>query len=310
MSARRPVVASSAGRHGAVVVPSGRPLFGCVVLTQGKRPEQLQDALASLLRQTGVHTDIVVVGNGWEPTGLPAGVRAVALPTNVGIPAGRNAGITEVRGDLVFTLDDDVALVADDTLARLAEMFATTPDLGVVQLRAVDPTGAETPRRQVPRLRASDPDRSSDVTALWEGACAVRREVFDRVGLFAGDFWYAHEGIDFAWRAMDAGYRVRYAGHLTCHHPAVAPPTRHGYYHYLSARNRVWLARRHLPVPFLVVYPLVWLLLTVVRLRDPRALADVARGYRDGWLRPGGPRRPLRWRTVWRMTLLGRPPVI
>ena len=286
------------------------PQWGCVVLTQGTRPEQLQRGLASLLRQRDVELDVVVVGNGWEPVDLPDGVRGLALAENVGIPAGRNAGVEAVAGDLVFTMDDDVALVDDDTLARLAEVFAGDPTIGVVQLRADDPAGADAPRRQVPRLGNSNPTRSSDVTTFWEGACGYRRAVFDRVGLFAADFWYAHEGIDFAWRVLDAGYRVRYAGDLRCHHPAVAPPRRHGYYHYLSARNRVWLARRHLPAVLAVVYVLDWFVLNLLRLRDPRALRDILRGYRDGLTRPAGIRKPIRWSTVWRMTRAGRPPII
>ena len=286
-----------------------RPRFGCVLLTQGKRPAELDRALQSLLRQTNVDTDIVVVGNGWDPTGLAEGVRSVYLPENLGIPAGRNAGIREVKGELLFLLDDDAQIAADDTLSRLAALFAADPTLGIVQLRVVDPEGVASPRRQVPRLRVGDPARSSDVTSFWEGACAARRSVFDEAGLFPDAFWYAHEGTDMAWRAMDAGYRVYYAGDLVCHHPAVAP-TRHSYYHYLSARNRVWLARRHLPLPLLLVYPLTWLLITLARERDPKAVADVLRGYRDGMFQPAGARKPLRWRTVWRMTLAGRPPVI
>ena len=38
-----------------------------------------------------------MVGNGWEPTGLPDGVRGWALAENVGIPAGRNVGARNVR---------------------------------------------------------------------------------------------------------------------------------------------------------------------------------------------------------------------
>ena len=33
-------------------------------------------------------------------------------------------------------------------------------------------------------------------------------------------------------------------------------------------------------------------------------------GFREGWRSPAGPRRPIKWRTVWRMTRLGRPPII
>ena len=56
------------------------PRFGVVVLTQGKRPNDLHRALESLLAQRGVRIDAVVVGNGWQPTDLPQGVRALALP--------------------------------------------------------------------------------------------------------------------------------------------------------------------------------------------------------------------------------------
>ena len=300
---------ASGGGYGAVSVPASLPFFGCVLLTQGKRPAELDRALQSLLAQRNVTTDIVVVGNGWEPTGLPAGVRAVHLPENLGIPAGRNAGIVDVKGDLLFLLDDDAEIADTATLATLATRFAKDPRLGIVQLRVVDPSGVASPRRQVPRLRVGDPARSSDVTSFWEGACAARRSVFDEAGLFPDAFWYAHEGTDMAWRAMDAGYRVHYAGDLVCHHPAVAP-TRHSYYHYLSARNRMWLARRHLPIPLVAIYPLTWFVLTLARVRDARGLREVVRGYWHGMTQPCGPRRPLRWRTVWRMTRAGRPPVI
>ena len=290
-------------------VPPALPHVGVVILTQGTRPEELQRAAASALAQTGVVLDLVVVGNGWDPTGLPAGARTVHLPENIGIPAGRNRGISEVRGDLVFLLDDDAALPEPGTLARVARRFAEDPSLGIAQLRIVDPTGAESPRRYVPRLRAGDPEHSSDVTTFCEGAAAVRRDVFDRAGLFADAFWYSHEGTDLAWRALDAGYRVYYVGDEVAHHPATVP-TRHAQFHYLSARNRVWLARRHLPVVLAVVYSVVWFVATLARIRNAAALRQVLRGYRDGLNGNCGPRRPLQWRTVWRMTLAGRPPIV
>jgi GT2 family glycosyltransferase len=283
--------------------------YGVVVLTMGRRPEDLDRALHSLLGQKGVDLDIVVVGNGWEPVGLPAGVRAVALPANVGIPAGRNAGVAGVTGDLLFFLDDDASVPEPDTLARIAGQFAAQPDIGLVQPRVATPDGTPAPRRWTPRLRVGDPRRSSDVTALWEGAVAIRRALFERIGGWPDAFFYAHEGIDLAWAVWDAGYRVRYCGDVTVMHPAM-DPTRHAEYYRLSARNRVFLARRRLSAPLAVVYLAVWSALTLLRVRGRRALRESLGGAVEGFHENPGPRRPLRWQTVWRMTRAGRPPLI
>jgi GT2 family glycosyltransferase len=249
------------------------------------------------------------VGNAWEPTGLPEGVHGVGLERNLGIPAGRNAGVPHVRGELLFFLDDDARLADDDALERVAARFAQEPDLGLLQLRVKDPDGKPPPRNWVPRLRVGDPARGSEVTAVWEGATAMPRRLFEQVGGWPDEFFYAHEGIDLAWRVMDAGRRVRYAGDVVAMHPAF-PIARHGFSAYLSARNRVWLARRHLPLPLAIAYAGVWLVLLSARLRSRDRVRQVLRGYRAGLRESCGERRPLRWRTLWRMTLAGRPPVV
>jgi len=127
-----------------------RPKFGVVVLTMGKRPDDLHRGLASVLSQCDVDLDVVVVGNGWRPVGLPEGVKAKGLPENLGIPAGRNAGVSLVEGTLLFFLDDDACLPDDDILARMAAQFAVDPTLGMIQPRVVDPAGRPAPRRWSP----------------------------------------------------------------------------------------------------------------------------------------------------------------
>ncbi|GGU50831.1 glycosyl transferase [Streptomyces albospinus] len=291
-----------------------RMRLGAVVLTMGNRPDELRALLDSVAKQHGDPVEIVVVGNGSPLPELPDGVRTVELPENVGIPAGRNVGI-EAFGphgsevDALLFLDDDGLLPNEDTAELCRAAFAADPALGIISFRIADPDTGQTQRRHVPRLRASDPMRSSRVTTFLGGANAVRTTVFAEVGGLPDDFFYAHEETDLAWRALDAGWLVDYRSDMVLHHPTTAP-ARHAVYHRMVARNRVWLARRNLPAVLVPVYLGVWFLLTLARRPSRPALRAWLGGFKEGWATACGPRRPMKWATVWRLTRLGRPPII
>jgi GT2 family glycosyltransferase len=163
----------------------------------------------------------------------------------------------------------------------------------------------------VPRLRARERDRArtGEVTVVWEGAVAARRAVFEAVGGWPAEFRYVHEGVDLAWKVMDAGHRVLYLGDVVALHPTTKVAPRH-YSFYFGARNRVWLARRYLPWPLAALYVGVFALRNVPRLRSRQSVREAARGYRDGLREPCGRRRRLRARTLVRMTRAGRPPIM
>jgi GT2 family glycosyltransferase len=288
-----------------------RPQVGVVVLTQGRNLRRLHHAFDTVLAQRGVEVDVVCVANGWQAQGLPDGVRTVQLSTNRGIPGGRNAGVDAVRGDLLFFLDDDAALPSADVLAEMHRRFAEHPRLGMLQPRVVDPRGRPAPRRWVPRIRKSEPWRSGPVFSIWEGATAVRRDVFERAGRWPQDFFYAHEGIELAWRVWDQGAVVWYAGDLVVEHPAREQAKRHPYHYRLNARNRVWLARRNLPLPLRPVYVASWTLVQLVRsARQPEVLRAWFGGWLEGWRSAPPGRAPMSWRTIARMTRWGRLPVV
>lgn len=301
---------SSGAAHTAEEVYS----FGVVVLTMGRRPTELHRGLTSLLQQEGVALDIVVVGNGWEPTGLPEQVRGVHLETNIGIPAGRNAGVPHVSGEFLLFLDDDAWLLDPHYLHEVARRLRHDPGIGMIQPCIIDPSRSDEPTRWIPRLRKGSPRRSSVVFSVIEMVLVLPRSVFDDTGGWPDSFFYAHEGIELAWRVWDAGYRVEYHGDLSVGHPVV-DPARHEEYLRLNARNRVWLARRCLHWPLSWVYVTTWTGVQVVRSRrTPTSLRPWFSGWAAGWRDtpwPGAERpAKLSWRTVARMTRHGRPPVI
>jgi GT2 family glycosyltransferase len=286
--------------------------ISCVVLTMGDRPAELRRAVQGVLDQETVDgraAEVVVVGNGSELPELPPEVVCLTLAENLGIPEGRNRGVAACTGEIIVFLDDDGWYRSPALMRHIHDRFAADPRLGALSFRIADPDGGPDQRRHVPRLRVGDPRRSGEVTTFLGGASAVRREAYDAGGGLPGEFFYAHEETDLAWRILDAGYTIHYDADAVMYHPAVVP-TRHAHFFRLNARNRVWLARRNLPWPLAAVYLATWVAITVMRERSPARLRPWFAGFREGWRADPGPRRPIRWSTAWRMTRLGRPPVV
>ncbi|MGW1022700.1 glycosyltransferase family 2 protein [Streptomyces sp. NPDC002577] len=288
------------------------PRLGVAIVTMGNRPKEVDALLEAVAKQDVQPSRIVVVGNGSPLPDFPGDVTVNELDDNLGCPGGRNVAISRLREfgdvDVVIELDDDGLLVDADVFRTVQQLFASDPRLGIVGFRIADENG-ETQRRHVPRLRAKDPMRRGLVTAFLGGGHAFAMPMLDEIGDWPADFFFCHEETDLAWRALDAGWKILYEPELLLQHPKTSP-ARHAVYHRMTARNRVWLARRRLPHPLIPVYLGTWTLLTLARTRSLGGLRAWAGGFAEGVRTPCGGRRPMRWTTVWRMTRLGRPPVI
>lgn len=279
-----------------------RPSIGWVLLTMGDRPDELSAALASL-----GDAQRWVVLNGADETDAGAfDADVVSLPENVGVPAGRDAGLKATDVSVVGFLDDDARGPADASERILSE-FERDHDLGAVTLRLVDEEG-ETSRRHVPRPGGTDPDRSGEVALFLGGASAIRREAYDDVGGYFTDLFYGHEELELCWRLVDSGWKIRYLADVEVFHPRTTIE-RHADGWRLTGRNRVWIARRTLPWPVAIVHVLVWLAMGTLRAPAGEARRAYLRGWWSGWRMPVE-RRPISWRGIWRLTRLGRPPFI
>lgn len=294
------------------------PRIAVAVVTMGNRPTEVDALLTSVAKQDVAPARIVIVGNGCplpefaERLGLPGEVTTIEVDENLGCPGGRNVGLQRLSElgdvDVVVELDDDGLLVDADVLRKVRDLYAADPRLGIVGFRIADENG-ETQRRHVPRVGAKDPMRGGPVTGFLGGGHALSMPMLAEIGDWPAEFFFAHEETDMAWRAIDAGWTVLYEPGLLLQHPKTSP-ARHAIYYRVTARNRVWLTRRRLPLPLIPVHLGIWMLLTLARTRSVGGLKAWFGGFAEGLRKSGGERRPMRWRTVWRLTRLGRPPVI
>jgi glycosyltransferase involved in cell wall biosynthesis len=136
------------------------PIDISVVIPTFRRPKQLGEAIASVLGQTGVSVEIIVVDDSPEASaqgvveGLgDARVRYLKNPVpSGGMPSAvRNLGWPLAQGTLIHFLDDD-DIVPEGHYAAVTKIFSERPDVGVVFGR-IAPFGAA-PEHQMQHERA------------------------------------------------------------------------------------------------------------------------------------------------------------
>ncbi len=104
-------------------------LTATVIIPTYHRPHELEVCLKSLLRQTLLPTEIIVVDDGHLP-GPPlsaeiekAGIAYLYLKKDKpGLTESRNAGVAAASGEIIFFLDDDVELYPE-YLEKILEVY-------------------------------------------------------------------------------------------------------------------------------------------------------------------------------------------
>jgi GT2 family glycosyltransferase len=178
-----------------------------VVIPTADRKAILLETLASVLRQTVMPAEVLIVDNGREATvldDLPDYVSVVRTAPRIGPSAARNAGAKAARSEVVAFLDDD-DLWLPDYLERILERFTET--------RADAVVGQLMRKRQgsVPmayKLFPEEPERQRRVFLRNPGFggqnLAVNRSVFLELGGF-DETMPASEDRDLAARLLLAG---------------------------------------------------------------------------------------------------------
>ena len=261
------------------------PRVSFIVVTHA-RPRLLSGALESIRRQTIDDREIVVVVNGPDLEtqqvlrSLGLETRTTILDDNYGVGAGRNVGIHLARGEILIFLDDDAELRDRDAAARVLEHFERDSDLGVVGLLVLDAATEAVERRCIPFRDKRVPQWVTAACYFAGGACAIRGRVFDRVGLYDESLFYAGEELDLSYRLLDAGFRILFDPSVVVMHRAVRGPGESAAPYYY-ARNRPWVAVRHLPLLCCLTHCVAWWGWSLASGFRERAILAAFRGMRD-----------------------------
>ncbi|WP_094549491.1 glycosyltransferase family 2 protein [Petroclostridium xylanilyticum] len=191
------------------------PLVSVIILTWNRKEDTLE-CIDSIYKQSYKNIEIIVVDNA-STDGTPQAikktypeVKLIHLPHNLGCPEGRNVGIVNSSGEILFFLDND-AIIEPHSLNKIVTRITAEEKLGIVQAKII-----EDPSKFY--VDISDKER---YTHLFSGgASAFKKEVFDKVGLYPNDFFGQAEESDLALRALEYGYNILYFPQAIIFHKA------------------------------------------------------------------------------------------
>lgn len=184
-----------------------------VVIPTADRKEILLQTLASVLQQTLVPAEVLIVDNGREPTilqDLPPHVSVVRTAPRIGPSAARNAGAKQARSAYVAFLDDD-DLWLPDYLEKVLERFAETgADAVVGQLMRKRPGSVPLAYKLFPEEREQQRRVFLRNPGFGGQNLTVDRAVFLDMGGF-DETMPASEDRDLAARLLLAGKQIAVA---------------------------------------------------------------------------------------------------
>jgi hypothetical protein len=199
------------------------PEISVVILTRNRK-DDLVEAIESVLTQTGVSFEVILVDNA-STDGTPElieqnypQIRYLRLPYNLGVIGGRNIGMANARGEIVFLLDDDAILPRPDIMEKACQHFQNDPALGVLFGTIHNYFNGQIERPvgiQSPDYSWSKPYYTYEFRGVAE---FIRGTLLEEIGYLEPLFFREGEERDFSLRALAVGKRILYTPSVEVRH--------------------------------------------------------------------------------------------
>ncbi len=265
------------------------PLVSFVIVTWNRK-DDIIETLRSIQAQHYQNYEIVVVDNDSTDGTVEAlaelhpEVKAIALNWNSGPTTGRNIGVDNATGEIIFFIDSD-ASIGQDTVVKTVEKFESMPELGGIACKVVNAytNDIDDIAGWVFSQNVRDRHNSEFFSySFSECGCAFRKKAFNDAGQFWDQLFFGREGEELSIRIWDSGYKILYFPESIVYH-RVSPSKRidGGEREYFNLRNCLYI--------YFVRYPW-WMLVRVLPLKvgisfirgvRHKELGEVLRAVRD-----------------------------
>lgn len=211
---------------------NNQPLVSIIVLNYNGQ-KFIKSCLDSILKTDYPDFEIIFVDNGSQDQSLEiaGGIlknhphyQVLHTPKNLGWSGGNNFGIKKARGEAIVLLSNDTE-VEKNWLKELIRVLYSDEKVGLVQVKSIsifDRQSLDSGKNFIDPYGfcySTEPEEYPEEVFFAEGvAMAVKKEVFETIGLFDEGFTIMYDDIDLSWRSRIAGYKVMIAPRSIVYH--------------------------------------------------------------------------------------------
>ena len=211
-----------------------------IIIVSWNVGDLLNQCLSSIFKQLqNINFEVFVVDNASQDNSVElvsqqfSQVKLIINKNNAGFARANNQAIKQSCGEYILLLNPDTQLI-DSSLIDLIKFVEQKKDAAIVGPKLLYPDkSTQASVRRLPsfwdqffillKLHNFFPylgplkkyhmldfayDKVSEVDQTMGAAMLIRREVFDKVGLFDEKFWAIFEEVDFCQRAKAAGFKI------------------------------------------------------------------------------------------------------
>lgn len=277
-----------------------QPLVSVLIATRD-RPQTLLKCLVSVFDQDYPNFEVLVLDDNSETHDICeilseelGGKKVKCFRSNkrIGVAGARNFLMKKSKGEIFLFIDDDAVFSSNDCISRTVRHFRGDTGVGIIAFKIINHTGERekllVPFSQYCRFKHPDViENKQTVSYYLGGGHAINRKVIEQCGLYQDNFGFGGEELDLSYRVVQAGMKILYAPDIVVHHypgSSLFGVRDRGDYSelYFRVRNRIWLAYKYIPFPYLPVYLFLWFMsygATALKIFDVR---NLFLGIRDG----------------------------
>lgn len=247
-----------------------------IVILNWNGYEDTSECIISLHKITYDNYQIIVVDNGSEAEefnklkyNFPQ-IKVLRSDVNLGFTGGNNLGIKyslEEKTDFILLLNNDT-VVEPNFIQPLLEVFELEKNAGIAAPQInyfYEPKKIWTEGGKISRVRGSGfaySDRIENIVkpdyksvTFVSGCCMlIKKEVFEKVGVFDDNFFLYVEDADLCYRTTHAGYKIIINHHSKIFHK-VSNSTKETLSLlplYYVTRNRLYFSKKNFPKFFIL----------------------------------------------------------